>query len=163
MIGEKKIKKMIQTILSASPAEQTEVVCIARKSGLTRFANSTIHQNVAEENVLFQIRCAVGKKVSKLFINGTESARLKEAVRDCYEMARTQKEDPEFPGFPGPVDVPYPHVNGYDEKTDLVTPMDRARAVLDLIKITEKEGVTVFGALSSQTLEVGIENSLGIS
>ncbi|MCL5036538.1 MAG: TldD/PmbA family protein [Chloroflexi bacterium] len=162
MLGERKIKKMINVILAASPAEQTEVLCIAGQGGLTRFANSAINQNVANENIIFQVRCANGKRVGRVFVNGMETAKLREAVRDCHEMTLKMEEDPVFPGFPEAPDEPYPKVSGFSEATNLMTPMDRGNAVLELVKITEDEGLTVFGALWNQTLEISIANSVGV-
>ena len=50
MLGERRIREITQKVLSYSKADQTEVVILASDSALTRFANSYIHQNVAERN-----------------------------------------------------------------------------------------------------------------
>ena len=43
-------KQIADTILAASPADETEVVYRRRDDSLTRFANNHIHQNVTETN-----------------------------------------------------------------------------------------------------------------
>ena len=56
MLGEKRIKELTDGILARSTADQTELVVLAGDSYLTRFANSTIHQNVAETDTEVRIR-----------------------------------------------------------------------------------------------------------
>ena len=56
MLGEKRVKELTDRILARSSADQTEVVVLAGDEYLTRFANSTIHQNVGETNTEVRIR-----------------------------------------------------------------------------------------------------------
>ena len=63
MIGKEKILETLDSVLKDSEADQTEAVYIGGESGLTRFANSTIHQNVFEVNSKIYFRTALGKKI----------------------------------------------------------------------------------------------------
>ncbi|MGD8463960.1 MAG: hypothetical protein PVI09_08835, partial [Anaerolineae bacterium] len=63
MLGQKRIEQITNAILSRSTADQTEVVVIASDAYLTRFANSTIHQNVAETDAEVRIRVVLGSRV----------------------------------------------------------------------------------------------------
>jgi len=56
MLGQKRIKQITDALLARSTADQTEVVILANDEALTRFANSTIHQNVAETDTEVRIR-----------------------------------------------------------------------------------------------------------
>ena len=47
MLGKKRIQEITDSILARSTADQTEVVILAGDNYLTRFANSTIHQNLS--------------------------------------------------------------------------------------------------------------------
>jgi hypothetical protein len=59
MLGQKKIREITAKVLSLSQADQTEVLVFSDDSQLTRFANSYIHQNVAERDVQVRVRAVV--------------------------------------------------------------------------------------------------------
>ena len=59
-------KQIADTILAASPADQTEIVYRRRDESLTRFANNHIHQNVTETNHEIAVRWIMGRCVSSL-------------------------------------------------------------------------------------------------
>ncbi len=63
LLGESELKKIADRILAASTADQTEVLLFANDSALTRFANSYIHQNVAQTSVDISVRAVIGKKI----------------------------------------------------------------------------------------------------
>ena len=63
MLGEQRTKQITQGILARSSADQTEVVVLASDYNLTRFANSTIHQNVAETDTEVRIRAVLGSRI----------------------------------------------------------------------------------------------------
>ena len=58
MIGKEKIIRLLKTALAESKLEQAEAVFIGSEYGLTRYANSAIHQNMADQNnsISFQSR-----------------------------------------------------------------------------------------------------------
>ena len=51
LLGKAQFETLVGRVLAASTADQTEVLVVGSDSALTRFANSGIHQNVAERNV----------------------------------------------------------------------------------------------------------------
>jgi predicted Zn-dependent protease len=63
MLGQDAIRSLLLRILSYSTADQTEVVFWGRENNLTRYANSSIHQNVAEADAEVRVRAVVGKKI----------------------------------------------------------------------------------------------------
>ena len=50
MIGKDRLLETLHNVIASSPADHTEAVFVGMASGLTRFANNYIHQNVAEAN-----------------------------------------------------------------------------------------------------------------
>ncbi|MBM3209677.1 TldD/PmbA family protein, partial [Candidatus Shapirobacteria bacterium] len=58
MLGEKKLKEISKKVLSLAGADETEVLLFVTNHGLTRFANSQIHQNVASEDLGVSVRVA---------------------------------------------------------------------------------------------------------
>jgi len=63
MLGQARIKQITDTILARSSADQTEVLMLVGDQALTRFANSTIHQNVYETDATVRIRVVLGKRI----------------------------------------------------------------------------------------------------
>ena len=62
MLSESDIRSAVETALSASSCDETEVWIGGGKSGLTRFANNEVHQHVEVENYVANLRAIVGKR-----------------------------------------------------------------------------------------------------
>ena len=167
MLGEKRIKDIGEAILARSSAAQTEVVILAGENYLTRFANSTIHQNVAEANVEVRIRVVVGDlesqgaRVGVATTNDLEEGALARTLENALDIARLQPENPDFRSLPEP-DRPLPEVNAFSEATAACSPEQRARGVGEICLMAREAGVVASGALTTAVLEVGVINSLGI-
>ena len=58
MLTQDKAGEIFERIKKFSTAEEVEVLFSGGKFALTRFANNTIHQNVAEENYTISVRTA---------------------------------------------------------------------------------------------------------
>lgn len=157
MIGRKKLFKKLEKVLAKSKADQTEIVFIGTQSGLTRFANSYIHQNVFEDNNRIFIRSAVGKKVGVSSANSLVHAELIKTLDASYEIATQQPENPEFPGFAKP--AKYRELNTFDEKTASYSPMERAKKVKTIISLSDEKNFTVAGAFSTSSGEIAVLNS----
>lgn len=97
------------------------------RSSLTRFANSFIHQNVAEDGASVSLTVAVDGRLtsaSTTMVNGDGLSRLVELT---LETAALRPVDPDWPGLTPP--TPVPDVDHYDEATANATPADRAAVV----------------------------------
>jgi predicted Zn-dependent protease len=66
---------------------EAEALVMAEDSALTRFANSEIHQNVAESNVTINLRVVVGKRVGVASSGRTDE----EGLRRLAEMRRPSR------------------------------------------------------------------------
>ena len=96
MLGQERIKEITDGILARSTADQTEVVILAGDSALTRFANSTIHQNVAETDTEVRIRVVLGTRVGVATTNNLDDEALAKALENALAIARLQPENPDF-------------------------------------------------------------------
>ena len=63
MRGEDSLRRIATHALDATHADEAEVVLSANESALTRFASSTIHQNVFEAGIEIRIRAVLGKRI----------------------------------------------------------------------------------------------------
>ena len=161
MIGENQILTTLRIVLGKSEAEQTEAVFLGGKSGLTRYANSYIHQNVAQSNASVFFRSAVDGKVGVASTNSLKKEDLIRAMRTSLEIAKLQPSNPDFKGFPKP--SKYKKVGTYFEPTDKYTPKQRAEVIKKICKEADKFKVTVAGAFSTSTSEVAVVNTNGVA
>ncbi len=143
-----------------SPTE-VEVMAMADEGSLTRFANSEIHQNVAESNVQVNLRFVTGKRVGVASTNRSDAEGLRSLAERAAAIARNSEELEDWGGLPEPTpirDVP----EGYAEATAGATPELRAEGVRAVIAAADAAGVVSYGSFSTATETLGIANSKGV-
>lgn len=160
MLGRKKAKELIEKALAMSKADQTEITIMGEESHLTRFANSYIHQNVSETDISFSVRSIVGKKIGRATTNRIDEASIKETLDKALEIARFQRENPDFKSLPAPKEMKT--VGNFVEKTAKFNARQRAKAVEPIAKGARAKNLKAFGAFTNGVTEVAIGNSLGI-
>jgi PmbA protein len=159
-LGRTGFEALAGKLLSASKADQTEVVVIGTESALTRFANSGIHQNVAERNLEVRVRAIVGRRSGVATTNDLSETSLSRLVERALTAAQHQPEDPDLPDLPGP--LPSEAVPSYSEATAASSPEQRARMVAPICRLAYEAGLKASGACSVETTEVGVANSRGV-
>lgn len=160
LLGPDKIKALVEQVLAHSHADQTEVLVLGGETALTRFANSHVHQNVAERNVQVRVRAVVGRRVGVASVNDLDPAALRRVVEQALEIARRQPENPGFSSLPGP--RPIPTVDAFVAATADCTPEQRAQAVAAICKLSKDTGLVASGAFTTSSTEVAVANSLGV-
>lgn len=160
MLGERKMREIAERVLSLSAANQTEVIIMSEDSGLTRFANSYIHQNVAERNVGLRVRAVVGKKIGVASSNDLSQEALERVVERAMTIAKLQPENPDFTSLPSPATVA--EIEAFDEATASFNPEDRAKAVGLVCQLALNNGLIASGAFTTGAGELAVANSLGI-
>jgi len=161
MIGAEKINERLSEALALELGDQAEAVFLGSDSGLTRFANSTIHQNVAETQSKVFFRVIRGKKIGVASTNSLARGDLKRAYRLAARIARSQKENPDFVSLPGP--ATYPTIDTHVDTTARLTPRQRAMKVRTVIREAARKNCTVAGSFASGADEIAVINTLGVS
>jgi predicted Zn-dependent protease len=145
---------------------------------LTRFANNTIHQNVAEENHVVSVRTVFGGRTARAFTNKFDEESLRQVVRSAESLAKVQHADSDLlpmpdsreaagrlgegkaGELPAPTRVqPSRHFAG----TAGITPELRADGVKKIVGVAQKHELTTAGVFSSGESVEGIFNSRGLS
>lgn len=85
------ILDILDTALHAVPAEQIEAGIINSEIGVTRFANSIIHQNMVKDLDEFWARVIMGKKIGGISVGSVDKERVKEGMQSAYELVKYQK------------------------------------------------------------------------
>lgn len=160
MLGKDRALQLLEETLGHSSADQTEVVIMAEVVGVTRFANSMIHQNIAETAARASIRSVIGKRVGSAATNRVESGQLRATAERSAELARLQTENKEFVSLPK--QQPISPVRAFSVATDASTPEARAAMVAEIVSMGKQENCAVSGVLSVESAELIVGNSLGI-
>jgi PmbA protein len=160
MIGQEKLFARLEKVLSQSKGDATEILFVGEEKGLTRYANSAIHQNVYENNARIIVRLVVGKKIGVASGNSLVPDDLKRVLDNAHEIARNQPDNPQFPGLPKP--ARYREVQSFDDRTARFSPADRARIVKKIIKVSDRKKFTLAGAFATSCGEIAVLNSIGV-
>ncbi|MDP4011383.1 MAG: TldD/PmbA family protein [Candidatus Roizmanbacteria bacterium] len=157
MIGKEKLKKIADTVLSLSKADQTEVLLSVSENALTRFANNQIHQNVAWKNLGISVRVVKDKKVGVAGTNSFDAQALKDVVARATVLADFQNPDPAFVSLPKPQDIPE-----VENTIHHATEEEMADGAHTVIQKAQKENVVASGAYANDVSELAVANSLGV-
>src|ERR1700693_2957756 len=106
-------------------ADEVECLFYGGHSALTRFANNTIHQNVAEENFGVSVRTVFGGRTARATTNAFDDESLRRVARASESLARVQQEDSDLLPVPGSDKSVLPTQaapSRYFEQTAAVTP-----------------------------------------
>jgi PmbA protein len=87
-------------ISKLSSADETEVLFSGGSFALTRFANNTIHQNVADENHVVSVRTVFGGCTARASTNKFDDDSLRRVVESSEALARVQHPDPDLLPMP---------------------------------------------------------------
>ncbi|HEV2126546.1 MAG TPA: TldD/PmbA family protein [Chloroflexota bacterium] len=160
MIGEPVVREIAETVLKTSTADQTEVLFWGTAQQLTRFANNTIHQNVAEEGAEVSVRVVFGKKIGVASGNRLDQAGLRDVVERATAVAKLQPDNPDFVSLPGP--MAWERIDACHRATVDSTPDERATGVREVVERARARSLNAFGAFSTETTELAVANSLGV-
>lgn len=154
---------------SAAGATEAEVLLTAGDSALTRFANSEIHQNVAETGTSLNLRFVIGKRIGVASSGRTDREGLARLVETAAAIARSAEELDDWVGLPGPAsargsggEAPHPTSRpARSSGTADATPEFRAEAARAVIAAADAAGVTAYGSFATTDETTVVANSLG--
>jgi len=156
------LKSSARKVLDKVQVDEVEVLIHRKDKALTRYANSKIHQNVGQKDFDVSIRAVLGKKIGSVSTNSVDEKSLVDALRRAENIAKHQKEDPDFIGLPGPKEDRSGKEN-YFKETAEYTPDERAEKVKEIIEYASSKGVDrMYGAFETETIEVLVANTNGI-
>ena len=158
--SEAELHRLAQRVLRLSDADETEVHIDLVTDALTRFANNTIHQNVAERTLSVSVRTAFDGRTARATTNKTDDESLRRVVAASAALARSQPKNPNLLPMPGR--QKYPKVQRYFPGTAGATPQDRARAVAQVVALAAKNDQTAAGIFATGAYVSALANSRGL-
>ena len=145
-------------------ATEAEVLVSTDDSALTRFANSEIHQNVAESSRTVNLRFVAGKRIAVMSSGRTDVEGIRSLVNRASAVVRTCEELEDWAGLPKPTDDVgrVPQVAAWSEATAGATPELRAEAVRAVIAAADAAGVNAYGSFATSGEAIAVASSAGI-
>jgi PmbA protein len=180
MLTKEQAGDVFDRLRKLSTADEVEVLFSGGRFALTRFANNTIHQNVAEENYVVSVRAAFGGRTARAFTNKFDDESLRQVVKSAESLAKVQHPDPDLLPMPdgrsaagplrlrsgqaheSPVTTPTIPSRRF-EITAAVTPELRAEGVKKIVGVAQQHRLITAGVFSSAESLDGIFNSRGLS
>jgi predicted Zn-dependent protease len=154
----RRLEDTAERILVSVRAEvEAEVRVASNRHGLTRFANSFIHQHVGEETAEAELRVAVDGRVSSSTTSNLADESLDRFVADAVDAARLQPVDPHWPGVAPPSEIP--EIDHFDPETADALPAERAEMVRSFI--AADTGLRAAGFADTQAISFAFANSAG--
>src|SRR5258708_32012138 len=147
VLSDAEMRRIAEKIFKLSDADETEVEIGMISDALTRFANNTIHQNVAEQVLTVSVRTVLDGRTARATTNKTDEESLRRVVAASKALARSQPRNPNLLPMPGPPH--YTKVSRYFENTAHATPPDRARAVARVADMADKNNNTAAGIFTT--------------
>lgn len=158
-IGRDGVRAVAEAALEVPGADAVEVLLVHEWGGLTRFADSAIHQSTWREDTDVRVRVVTGGRVGVVSTNDFSKDGATDAARSALELAQTATPDPKFPGLAPPGEA-LERADAFDERTAVTSPEERAEAVEQLISRCEN-GFHAAGAYDTTATETSVTNSEG--
>lgn len=157
MISKEQAKQLLSEGLNNSVADQTEVLLISSNGGLSRFANSFIHQSTNSKDDYLQVRAIVDKKIGIATTNKLEN--LKTTADKAYQAAKLATQTADFVSLPteGSIEA---DSQRYNQKTAEFGPIERADYIEKIIKEAKDYGAA--GMFETGEAAMAVANSNGI-
>jgi PmbA protein len=163
MLSPDRIHDIFSRIRKFSSADEVEAIIAGGHSALTRFANNTIHQNVAEEGYVISIRVSMEQKTARATTNRIDDESLQRAVKSAEQIARVQEPDPDLLPIPTPDEAKEAQpVQRHFGATAAIKPEDRAAAVEQIVAVAKQHKQTTAGIYSSSEHVEALVNSRGL-
>ncbi|MDD5091394.1 MAG: TldD/PmbA family protein [Candidatus Wallbacteria bacterium] len=157
------VRKKCDLILKTASglADEVSIFFSAEQSALTRFGENEITQNVSSQSEDVSIMLAKGGRSTKVQTDILEPSKLRPQLEQAAALLKYQRKDPEYPDFASSGDFPVPQ-GAYCENTAEMTPEDRAKPAISLIKRCEREKLLASGVVSNSDTRMALANSKGL-
>src|SRR5918996_5171832 len=158
-VGREGVRSVAEAAQAISGADAVEVLFVHEWGGLTRFADSAIHQSTWREDTGLRVRVVAAGRVGVVATNDFSKDGAAEAARSALELAETAAPDPQFPGLAPSAETPE-RADAFDERTAATMPEERAEVVEKLISRCG-DGFHAAGAYETTASEAAVVNTEG--
>src|SRR6266851_5281654 len=166
MLTKDKAAEIFAQLKKHSTADEVEALIYGGKSALSRFANNTIHQKVAQESYSISVRTAFDGRTARATTNKFDNESLKRVVQASESLAKVPHPDPDLLSMPDAGEgarATQARPSRHFAQTAGLTPELRADAVQKIVRVATQHQLTTAGIFSSSESVEGIFNSRGLN
>lgn len=152
---------VIDRALAAARVPEADAVLMATDQNITRFANSSVHQNMSEESASLTLRVIVDGRMGVASTSSFDDAEIAAAAELAHEAARHADKLVNFSGlYHG--DESLLALPTFDEATASIAPAVKATALRRMFDRGDEYGVHFAGAFSTAASTILCANTLGL-
>jgi len=154
-------RRLLAKTLSSVRGGEAEALYMARDFGLTRFANSQIHQNVIEHDATVRVRLTDDGRTGVASTNRLDNEGLRDVVARAVAIRDRAARNPDAAPLPDGGSTPHATL-GSAEATTTADPSTRAQEAKAVIAAADGANLIASGAFSTETQTMAVANSRGV-
>lgn len=153
-------KELVNKVKNILKNYDFEIIALEGKSELTRFAESYIHQNVAETNLNLTVKIINEDRIGVVEMNSIDEHTILKNIEKAIEVTKiTPRLDYHYQLLKP---QSYKIKSKYSKDTANFTPLNRAQLVSQLIKEVNKREYEAAGAFKTEESALLVANSEGV-
>jgi predicted Zn-dependent protease len=156
------IESLLDHALSLATEAEAEAIFTERNAALTRFANSHIHQNVAERDATLRIRLVQDARTGVASTNRLDDEGLREVVDRAAATLALATPNPQGAPLAAPASSVADPRLGFVAATARADPDVRAAGARAVIAAGDAANLESSGAFSTETATLAVANSRGL-
>jgi predicted Zn-dependent protease len=149
--------EVVATVNEVSADAEANVSVTRTRHGLTRFANSFVHQHVGEDTRAVRLTLAVDGRTATASTTDTDPVAIRQLIERTLVSAQVQPVDPTWPGATPEVEVV--GTGNVDPATVDATPDDRATLVKAFVDAGQ--GMRAAGFVDTDTTDAAFASTAG--
>jgi PmbA protein len=159
LIGPEALLDPMRAALRDAPVEECELWVHRRRSAITRYARSQIHQNALADELHVHARAVVGGALGVVTTNALEPDALRRALADAAALARHLPANRDWPGLAEPEETGPPLA--FDAATANADPAEQAAMVRVITDAVDRAGFRAAGTQQLELSEDAVANTRG--
>jgi PmbA protein len=156
------LDSLLTHVLSLATDTEVEAIFTERSAALTRFANSRIHQNVAERDATLRVRLVQDARTGVASTNRLDDEGLREVVARAAATLALATPNPQGAPLAGPDPSTADPRLGFVTATARADPELRAAGARAVIAAGDAAHLESSGAFSTETATLAVANSRGM-
>jgi predicted Zn-dependent protease len=160
LLGADRLLSPLRDALKATAADEAEIHVHRRRSAITRYSHSSIHQNAVSDETHVRVRVIVDRAVGVVTTNSLDAPDLRRALADAAALATASRPDEAWPGVAEPEQIAAPQ--SFDETTARA---DASRQAADIGRVCARipHGMRAAGTQQIELTEDALANTQGVA
>src|SRR5258708_25934261 len=161
VLGPDALLDPLQKALTDSGLGEAELWVHRRHAAITRYSNSSIHENAVSEEPPVPARAIAGSAAGSVSGNSLEPDALRELLERAAALARLQAPNADWPGLAPRAELRAAHA--FDGATATLDAAEHARAIGRICEAVEARGLRAAGTHSVDVTQDAVANPNGLA